>query len=433
MKKLPILFELKDFLLLWSSQAISALGTAMTEYALILWTYEQKGTAASITTLTLCSFLPTILFRFAAGTLVDRWGKKQVMLVTDLIAACGTLTIFALYSGKVLTLWHVYLINIALSFANALQAPAAFVATGLLVPGQHYARASGLQSLSGALRSILAPALAAAILAKVGLQAVLLCDMISFSAAILTLFCFVRIPEPKAAPQAQRQNFASDCLSGLHWLRDHHRLRQLCLFMTMVNFLAKLGNDGMLAAFVLEKTHGDQQALATVQSCVAMGLLVGSTLITLAKPARHKLRLIFLCCTAVFASNVVQSLCPQPGAWCAAAFVAYALAAVMGANLATILREQVPTRLQGRVFAAKDTLQNCAIPLGLFLGGVLADHVCEPLFSADSPLQKALAPLFGTGSGAGIALQFFCVGIVGCVLSFAQLISFRRKPSDPHA
>lgn len=52
--------ELRDFLLLWSSQAISELGTAMTNYALTLWTYTQKETATSLTMLTLCTFLPTI-------------------------------------------------------------------------------------------------------------------------------------------------------------------------------------------------------------------------------------------------------------------------------------------------------------------------------------------------------------------------------------
>lgn len=56
--------ELRSFLLLWSSQTVSELGTAMTSYALTIWIYEQKGTASSITLLTICSFLPTIFFRF---------------------------------------------------------------------------------------------------------------------------------------------------------------------------------------------------------------------------------------------------------------------------------------------------------------------------------------------------------------------------------
>ena len=80
--------------------------------------------------------------------------------------------------------------------------------------------------------------------------------------------------------------------------------------------------------------------------------------------------------------------------------------------------------MQGRVFSAKDTLQNCTIPPGLFLGGVLADCVFEPLMQTASPLQRALSHLFGAGNGAGIALMFFCVGVLGVVISLSRL----RKP-----
>ena len=89
---------LRDFFILWSSQAVSELGTAMTNFALIIWVYSQEGTASSITFLTLCSFLPTILFRFIAGAIADRWNKKRIMLLADLMAACGTLTVLILYS-----------------------------------------------------------------------------------------------------------------------------------------------------------------------------------------------------------------------------------------------------------------------------------------------------------------------------------------------
>lgn len=51
---------LRSFLILWSSQAVSELGTAMTNFALIIWIYGQKGSASSITLLSICSFLPTI-------------------------------------------------------------------------------------------------------------------------------------------------------------------------------------------------------------------------------------------------------------------------------------------------------------------------------------------------------------------------------------
>jgi len=120
--------ELRDFLLLWSSQAVSELGTAMTNYALVLWTYAQNETATSLSTLTVCSFLPTIVLRFAAGAMADRWDKKRIMLLSDSLAACATLAVLALYSVDGLRTWHLYVISFLLSCMNALQVPAAFAA-----------------------------------------------------------------------------------------------------------------------------------------------------------------------------------------------------------------------------------------------------------------------------------------------------------------
>ena len=102
--------ELKDFLLLWASQAVSELGTAMTNYALTIWVYRQKGTSSSVTMLTLCTFLPTIFIRFLAGSLVDRWDKKRVLLLSDLAAALGTAAVFVLFSCEKLEIGHIYLI-----------------------------------------------------------------------------------------------------------------------------------------------------------------------------------------------------------------------------------------------------------------------------------------------------------------------------------
>ena len=191
MKKPNIMKGLKSFLLLWSSQAVSALGTAMTEYALIIWVYNQEGTALSVALLTLYSFAPTILFRFVAGAIADRWDKKRIMLTADLFAACGTLSVYLLYTFSALRVSHLYLINILLSFMNAFQEPAAFVATSLLVPKEQYTRVSGLQSFSGAAVSILAPALGAGLLAFGGLKVVLICDLCSFLAAFCVLLFFL--------------------------------------------------------------------------------------------------------------------------------------------------------------------------------------------------------------------------------------------------
>ena len=424
MKKSSFIMELRSFLLLWSSQTVSELGTAMTNYALIIWVYGQKGTASSVTLLTICSFLPTIFFRFIAGTFADRWDKKRIMLIADVVAACGTVTVFWLYSFSALRIWHLYLIDVLLSFMNAFQTPASFVATSLLVPKEHYTRVSGLQGISGSVVSILAPALGSCLLAFGGLTVVLICDLVSFFIAFFVLLFFIKIPEIEHAKVENSEPFLTSCLDGIRYLRDHAALLHITLFLTVINFFAKLGNDGMISPFVLGRTGNNQQVLGMVQSAVAIGLLVGSIIITLMKPAKDKTRVVFVSCAFVFSGNVVQSLTVLPLVWCIAAFGSYVMAVIMNANLMTVIREKVPPEMQGRVFSAKDTLQNCSIPLGLFLGGVLADYVFEPFMAADSFLQKILSQRFGSGSGSGIAVIFFCVGVLGITISLSRL----RKP-----
>ena len=64
---------LKSFLLLWSSQAVSALGMSMTSYALIIWTYARQGTASSVT---LLSFFH--VFADDSAALCDRRHRRPL-------------------------------------------------------------------------------------------------------------------------------------------------------------------------------------------------------------------------------------------------------------------------------------------------------------------------------------------------------------------
>lgn len=278
MKKQNTLSELRKFLVLWSSQAVSTLGTAMTNFALIIWVYGQKGTASSITWLSICSFLPSILLCFIAGTIADNWNKKRIMLVTDVVAAIGTVTILVLYSMSALEIWHLYVISFLLSCMNAFQNPASYVATSLLVPQKHYVRASGLQAFSGSMTTILAPALGSAVLAFGGLTAVLLVDLSTFSIAFLVLLLFIEIPHPEGDGEEAKESFVDRCMAGISFLRQHAILFRIILFFAFVNFIAKMGSYGMLPVLILGRTENDQAALGLVEAAVGTGMLVGSIL-----------------------------------------------------------------------------------------------------------------------------------------------------------
>lgn len=429
MKNNSFFTDCRDFLLLWGSQTISSLGTEMTAYALTVWVYSQQGTASSLSMLTLCTFLPTILFRFIAGTLADRWNKKRIMLTADAFAAGGTLMILALHSLGWLRIWHLYVINTLLSFMNAFQVPASYVATSLLVPEKHYAKAGGLQGAAGSALSILAPALGSALLVWGGLKLVLWLDLLTFAAAFGTLLFCIHLPVlPKQAAQ-ERKHFWQECTAGLVFLKKHKPLWRLILFFTAINFLAKIGGDGQMAAFVLTRSAGNQQALGLVQAAVSLGVMAGSLLMTWLKPAKNRFSAVYFTCGLIFLGDVAQGLSASVSVWAAAAFGSYLMAAVMNVHLTVLMRENVPIEMQGRVFSARDTLQNGFIPLGLLMGGWLADHVFEPFMSRPSAVRDWLSFCFD-GSGAGIALLFFMTGLAGIVLSLIALCVSKRNPNQ---
>lgn len=191
--------ELRDFLMLWSTQSISQLGSSITAFALTLWLYEKTGSSLSTAALTICSYVPYVLMSIFAGALTDRFNKKKTMLVCDVFAAVCTVVIFVLFRLNRLMVWHLYVLNAVSGLMNTVQQPASEVAMTIIIPEKYYQKTSGLCSLSRSLLSILNPLIATALYALAGLNLVIAVDLGSFAIAFVTLLFFIRIPETKGA------------------------------------------------------------------------------------------------------------------------------------------------------------------------------------------------------------------------------------------
>ena len=105
------LYELKPFLILWVTQSFSALGSAMTNFALVIWLYERSGSATTTALLTVCSYAPYVVLSIFAGAVSDRWDKKKIMLVCDSFAALCTVCVLVLLCTDSLSVWHLYVLN----------------------------------------------------------------------------------------------------------------------------------------------------------------------------------------------------------------------------------------------------------------------------------------------------------------------------------
>ena len=121
--------QMRFYLLLWGTQLISGLGSAMTSYALVIWSYSKEGSALVTSLLMVCTYAPYVIFSVFAGAISDRWDKKKILLVCDLFAALSTVFVLIMLKTDRLEIWHLYLVNVFAGFMNTVSQPASEVAT----------------------------------------------------------------------------------------------------------------------------------------------------------------------------------------------------------------------------------------------------------------------------------------------------------------
>ena len=403
---------LKNFLILWSTQSVSQLGSSITAFALTLWLYETTGSSLSTAALTICSYAPYVLMSIFAGALTDRFDKKKTMLVCDLFAVLCTIVVFELFHTNQLMIWHLYALNIISGLMNTVQQPASEVAMTLIIPEEYYQKTSGLRSLSRSLISILNPLIATALYSFAGLNGVVAADVGSFIIAFTALQFFIQIPESK---NARKESIFLLAKEGLGFLKNNPMIMTLLLFLSGINLISS-AFDATVPGYVLPNPKGGQTILGIVTSCSGAAMMIGSLIVSVLPKPKDRVKIVYL--TILFSmgtENFILAFSREPILWCIGQIIGWLFVPVMSTNLEVILRGYIHVELQGRVYACRNTVQFFTIPIGLFLGGFMVDNICEPFMVKCGDLS-ILKMLFGTGKGSGAALMMFILGVSGSLI-----------------
>ncbi len=415
---------LKNYIVFWLSQALSQLGSAMTGFTLILWAYEQNGSAMTVSLMSFFNYVPYIIASIFAGTFVDSHSKKKIMLASDSIAALCSAAVFLLSLSGGLQIWNIYVVNLITGFMNAFQGPASAVAIGRMVPKDRMKQVSGMNAFSGSLVTVLAPVLAASLYAFGGLPLVIIIDLASFVFAFTVLAFVIKIPEEKKMKKG-RTSMLSGTREGFVYLRSNQGILMIILTMALLNFFSRLTYENILSPMILARSGNNHEILGVVNAAMGVGGIVGGLVVSSGKVKGDSVRMIYV--SAMFSfllGDVMMGVGRNAIVWSLAAVSASLPIAFINAGQMELLYRHVPGEIQGRVFAVRNALQFGTIPVGILMGGFLADYVLEPLMRTDLALVKVLRQLTGTGAGSGMAVMFLCTGVTGAMLS---LISFHNK------
>ena len=411
---------LHTFIILWATQGLSALGSSMTSYALVIWSYQEQGSALATSLLAVCSYAPYVLLSIFAGALSDRWNKKITMLACDTFAALCTFSVLILLLTGRLELWHLYVLNALNGLGNTLQQPASDVAVSLLTPREQYQRAAGMRAFSNSLVTVLSPVIATALLSFAGIYVVIAFDLCTFAAAFTALAFFVKIPQTAEVRQAEAQTVKKDSSdsvlgsvrAGLLYLKENRGILDLILFLAGINLIASIYNAA-LPAMLLSRNGGSETALALVNTCTGAANVTGSLIVTFLPAPKSRVKAI--CRSLLFSmstENFLLALGRSTPVWCLGAVLGWLFIPVMNTNMDALFRSHIPVEMQGRVYSARNSLQFFTIPVGYLLGGILVDGVFEPFMKMQSE-NSIFVLVFGSGKGSGAALLYFILAFAG--------------------
>lgn len=403
--------EMKTYLILWLTQSFSGLGSAMTSYGLVIWSYTQQGSALMTALLMVSSYAPYVVFSIFAGALSDKWNKKTTMLVCDSTAALTTVIMLVLLRGDRLRIWHLYLLNMVNGLMNTVQQPASEVAVTRVLPKKYYQRVGGLKYFASSLNSIMTPIIATAVLGLAGMGAVAVFDLFTFVIAFVTLAFCIKIPENER-DEGEKEGLLASAGKGIAYLRQERGIFHLIFFLAAINLVASV-YEAAFPAMMLSREGGGEKVMGLVNGVIGGATFAGSVLASFMKAPKSRVRVICRCLLfSMSTENFLLALGRTPFVWCLGGFLGWIAIPLMSTNLDAIMRLRVPEDMQGRVYSVRNSLQFFTIPVGYFLGGFLVDAVFEPVM-ARQDAGSILARMFGTGKGSGAAFLFFVIAFAG--------------------
>lgn len=362
----------KNFLLMWQGQLVSYLGDIIYSFALSFWVLEVTGSTALMGILQAVSMVPRLVIGPFAGVLVDKWDRKKIIVITDLIR--GVLSSFVGIAALmgVLEVWMVFVVGVVTSICSAFFNPAITSVKPDIVDKSKLVKANSVTSLAQSGASMLGNTVSGIIYVVIGAPYMFLFDGVSY---LFSAFTELFINIPKREKKSHEITFKEDFKSGLLFLINFKALRNLFIVASILNFFAN-------AAFVLilplfnEVSYLGAERYGFAMGMSSLGMIIGSgilSIINIKFSKRYQIVSIsFVMMTVLYlliplSSNYYIIL--------AAIVPAFALNVIGNTVFESTLMIIIPEDKRGKVFALINTFSMGLSPLGISVGGILGQLI----------------------------------------------------------
>ncbi len=376
----------RNFSLLWSAGLISMIGDWMLFIALPIYVYKLTGSALATSTMFIAEMIPSLLLGSVAGVFVDRWNRKRIMVITNLLLALGLLPLLLVHSTA--WLWVVYVVAFVESVLTQFFTPAESALLPLLVSEEHLGPANSLNSLNKNIARLVGPPLGGIVAGLLGLPGITLMDAATFLIAGGMIALIVvksghtqeesEIVSTAAGRQHPIVTVWREWLEGLRLVK-RERLVSIMFVLFAVTSLGEGVFGVLFVVFVYKILHGGALQLGWLMGAQAVGGLVGSVLVGYVFKFLSPSRLIGISAVLFGLIDLVIFNYPAFFPGFALAVILFVLVGIPGVGTMTssytLLQTAVADEYRGRIFGAIGTTGALFMLSGTILAGFLGDHV----------------------------------------------------------
>ena len=381
------LWRHRDFLLLWSGQAVSDLGSMVTPFALTyLAVTQMRATAFEVGALTAAGTAAFAVFAIPAGVAVDRMRKRRVMVYCDLIQAAVVGSVPLASALGMLTLAQLFVVALAAGVPATFFHLANRSYLPFLVDRRQLTDANGKLTTTLSVGETGGPPLAGALAGLVGAAASVIVDSLSFLVSATTLVAIRardQAAEPAAHAAAQSpdrgwgRGILAEAAAGFAFVRSDAILRRIVACTACVNLFRSV----IIATQVIFLVRLLRLAPAAVGGVLALGTLggvAGGLAAGWCARAFGSARIIWLSFLGLGWAGLIMPMA-RPG-WGAVVFgggffALDAAASLYNVGQLTYRQASCPARLLGRVNAVVRWITWGVMPAGGLIGGALAGLV----------------------------------------------------------
>ncbi|GHO85913.1 MFS transporter [Dictyobacter formicarum] len=363
----------RNFALLWIGQLISIIGDWLLVLALPFYIFDLTNSTLATGGMFIATSVPRLLLGSLGGVFADRWDRRTMMIVTDLLRAAILLLLLLVHS--VSWLWLIYTVALLESAISQFFAPAKGALVPQIVASEELVTANSLDSFSEAVTRLLGPTLGGALYALFGIISIVTIDSSSYliSALLIFLIAFRPLTAQQSAPAVEQSQVTPktiwlklwhELVDGLHLVRKDQLLRTIFAGMGVM-MIAEGIIEVLLVAFTKQILHGNASTLGWIMAAQGVGALLASIfsqqVIRLFQP-RYLLMLSFgiigLLLIVVFNVSIFA--------------VALIVMAIAGALIVwamvtaqTLMQKAVADSYRGRVFGAYSTVLSLMVLIGM--------------------------------------------------------------------